>query len=252
MLRELADQRLHQRGQTQRVLDARLRVHHPDLDGAEVGVRAHVVPQVGVVLDHSGRDHELDPLLVVGPVLVGRRDPDPREGTEDRRPASTPARSCRRARTASSPTAPAAPAGGPASRWRRGSPCRGRRPRRARASRRSAPGARRTAAPRSGRGSGGGRRSAGPPTSRTGACRPSRSRGPCPTPCPPPGGAACAAARRPRRCPRHGSVEISSTDSISSGLISPSVAGSSIDSIALTSSSVSASRIISSSSMPIV
>ena len=35
----------------------------------------------------------------------------------------------------------------------------------------------------------------------------------------------------------HGSVEISSTDSISSGLISPAGAGSSIDSIALTSSS---------------
>ena len=50
----------------------------------------------------------------------------------------------------------------------------------------------------------------------------------------------------------HGSVEISSTDSISSGLISPAGAGSSIASIALTSSSDSASRIISSSSIPSV
>ena len=50
----------------------------------------------------------------------------------------------------------------------------------------------------------------------------------------------------------HGSVEISSTDSISSGLISPVGAASSIVSIALTSSSDSASRIISSSSIPIV
>src|SRR5437588_119322 len=50
----------------------------------------------------------------------------------------------------------------------------------------------------------------------------------------------------------HGWVEISSTDSISSGLISPVVAGSSSDSIALTSSSDWPSRIISSSSIPIV
>ena len=49
-----------------------------------------------------------------------------------------------------------------------------------------------------------------------------------------------------------GSVEISSTDSISSGLISPDGAGSIMLSIALTSSSDSASRIINSSSMPTV
>ncbi len=50
----------------------------------------------------------------------------------------------------------------------------------------------------------------------------------------------------------HGAVEISSTDSISSGLISPAGAGSSIASIALTSWSDSASRIINSSSIPSV
>src|SRR5919197_64193 len=68
------------------------------------------------------------------------------------------------------------------------------------------------------------------------------------------------AARSPRSCSaasavvRHGWVATSSTDSCSSGLISPpSTAGSSsIASMALASSSVSASRIISSSSMPIV
>src|SRR5579859_2015022 len=64
--------------------------------------------------------------------------------------------------------------------------------------------------------------------------------------------------RRERSCPaawavfEHGLVEISSTDSISSGLISPAGAPSSIVSIALTSSSDPASRIISSSSIPIV
>src|SRR3954451_23530535 len=51
---------------------------------------------------------------------------------------------------------------------------------------------------------------------------------------------------------RHGLVAISSTDSMSSGLISPCVASSSRDSIALTSSRESRSTIMSSSSMPIV
>src|SRR5262249_33120187 len=64
--------------------------------------------------------------------------------------------------------------------------------------------------------------------------------------------------RRARSCspacavPGSGWVEISSTDSISSGLISPAGGSASIDSIALTRSSDSASRIISSSSMPSV
>src|SRR3954447_16460514 len=48
----------------------------------------------------------------------------------------------------------------------------------------------------------------------------------------------------------HGSVAISSTDSMSSGLIEPSGASSRSDSIALTRSSVSGSTIISSSSTP--
>ena len=73
-----------------------------------------------------------------------------------------------------------------------------------------------------------------------------------------PGGLDDLAPRSARSCSPawavfgHGSVETSSTDSISSGLISPDGAGSSSDSIALTSSSDSASRIISSSSIPIV
>src|SRR3954471_11621038 len=51
---------------------------------------------------------------------------------------------------------------------------------------------------------------------------------------------------------RHGSVAISRTDSMSSGLMKPSVASASSDSIALTRSSVSASTIMSSSSTPTV
>src|SRR5205807_388340 len=50
----------------------------------------------------------------------------------------------------------------------------------------------------------------------------------------------------------HGSVAISSTDSISSGLTSPTGASPSSDSIALTRFRLSASRIISSSSTPTV
>ena len=65
-------------------------------------------------------------------------------------------------------------------------------------------------------------------------------------------------SRRPRNCTpasrvlRAGLVEISSTDSMSSGLISPSGASSRSSSIALTRSSPSRSRIINSSSIPIV
>ena len=230
----------------------RLGVHHPDLDRAEVRMRAHVVPEVGVVLDHAGLDHELDPPLVVVPVVVRRRDADAREGAEDRRPrrgqpgrVGAPERRVGRQRRA-------APAGGRASRWRRGSPCRGRRGRRARACRRSAPGGRRSAAPRqvavararddplvlphrervrAGRAD---RQALARPRSRAPGARSARS---------------CAPASAVFA---HGSVEISSTDSISSGLISPGGAGSSSVSIALTRSSDSASRIISSSSMPIV
>ena len=74
---------------------------------------------------------------------------------------------------------------------------------------------------RSGRGSGAGRRCAGPPTSRTGACRPSRS---CR-----PRAAAFSRTARPQAAQllgrlgreRQGSVATSSTDSCSSGLISP-------------------------------
>src|SRR3954466_6001010 len=50
----------------------------------------------------------------------------------------------------------------------------------------------------------------------------------------------------------HGFVEISSTDSISSGLISPWGVSSTRSSIALASAYVEGSRIISSSSMPTV
>jgi hypothetical protein len=84
VLGELLDHRLDQRRQRERVLDARLGVHGAHLDGAEVRVRADVVPEVGVVLDHARLDHEVDALLVVGPVRVGGWDADAREGAEDR------------------------------------------------------------------------------------------------------------------------------------------------------------------------
>ena len=51
--RELLDHRLDQRGEPERVLDARLGIGDADLDGAEHRVRPDVVPEVGVVLDHA-------------------------------------------------------------------------------------------------------------------------------------------------------------------------------------------------------
>ncbi len=85
MLGQLLHHRLHQRGQRQGVLQPGLGVHHPDLHGAEVRMRAHVVPEVGVVLDHAAGLHELDPLRPVLEVVVARRDAHAREGAEDRR-----------------------------------------------------------------------------------------------------------------------------------------------------------------------
>ena len=147
VLGQLLDHRLDQRGEAERVLDARLRVAGADLDGAELRVRADVVPEVGVVLHHAAGDHELDLALVVGPVAVARRDAHARERAEDRQCASTarPGRVAAPERRVGA-AARAGRAGGRASRWRRGSPCRGRRGRRGRAGRRSAPGARRSAA----------------------------------------------------------------------------------------------------------
>ncbi len=86
VLGQLAHHRLNQRGDPDGMLDVGLGIHHADLDRAEARMRAHVMPQVGVVVHHTGLDHELDPPLVVGPVVVGGWDPDPGEGTKDRRP----------------------------------------------------------------------------------------------------------------------------------------------------------------------
>ena len=107
------------------------------------GMRAHVPPQVGVVLDRPGAHHQLDPVRVD---LPGRRSAagSPRAGSarkigvrEDISPVALA-----RARTASSPTARAAAAGSGASRRRRRSPGRRPRSRRGRGCRRSAPGGR--------------------------------------------------------------------------------------------------------------
>ena len=67
------------------MLHVGLGIHDPDLDGAEVGMGTHVVPEIRVVRDHARADHEIDPLLVVGPVLVGGGHAHARKGPEDRR-----------------------------------------------------------------------------------------------------------------------------------------------------------------------
>ena len=104
------------------VLEAGLLVEDPRLDRAQVRVRAHVPPQVGVVLDRAAAHHLLDPVGVDLPGAVVGRDPDPREGPEDRRPRGHHPGAARRARTASSPTGRAAAAGSGGCRRRRRSP----------------------------------------------------------------------------------------------------------------------------------
>ena len=254
LLAQLLHHRLDERRERERVLDARLRVHHADLDRAEVRVRPDVVPEVGVVLDRARLDHELDPALVVRP--------SPRSAAGSRHAGMRGRSACawragasrRRARRASWPRARAGAARARACRWRRRRPCPGRPRPRARARRRSAPGARRTGARRSGRGSAGARRSAGPPTCANG-CVPAE-------PIARPealGGRLHALAQlaqldvRPRACCGTARSRSRKRDSISSGLtafVSPSASRS--DSIEFESSSVSASTIISSSSMPMV
>ena len=160
----------------------------------------------------------------------------------------------RRARKGSWPTAPAASARARACRWPRGSPCRDRRPPRARGRRRSAPGGRRSGAPPPDRGSADAPRSAGPPTWRKGGCPPIRWPARAPRPPPPPASAGPRSSAPASGVSRQGLVATSSTDSMSSGFTCPSASdtASSIVSIEFDSSSVSASRIMSSSSMPMV
>ena len=85
VLAQLLHEALHQGGERKRVLHPGLGVHHANLDGPEVRVWPHVVPEIGVVLDRAGLDHELHPPGVVLEVVVTRRDAHPREGAEDRR-----------------------------------------------------------------------------------------------------------------------------------------------------------------------
>jgi hypothetical protein len=74
-----------QGGEANGVLEGRLLIEDPGLDRAEVRVRAHVPPHVGVVLDRTAPHHLLDAVRVDLPGAVVRRDPDPGEGAEDRR-----------------------------------------------------------------------------------------------------------------------------------------------------------------------
>ena len=191
---QLAHERLDQRREAERVLHARLRVHRPDLDRAEVGMRADVVPHPGVVLDH---DRPRSSSRSAARSRPSRRRPAGRRraGSRGRSAcARTRARSPRRARTASSPTARAAAARARARRWRRGSPSRRRRGRRGRACRRSARAAPRSRASRPARGSAPRRRRAGPPSCANG-CVPAE-----PIRSPRRSAAAATLARSARRC----------------------------------------------------
>ena len=238
------------------MLDPGLRVHRADLDGAEVRVRADVVPEVGVVLDHARVDHEADPLLVVVPVRR-RRAACPTRGNArkigirvEARPVASPRQNGELADSASSTgTCTRIPLATWIALSASSMPDVHVQAEDDLLARDEAQRLDQVAVARRGR------RSAGPPTARTGACRPSRSQ--------------VAAARRPRRpggaAPRSsraglarvvaGGVAISSTDSMQLGLDVPvavAAASSSSASIALASSQLPRSRIISSSSMPSV
>jgi hypothetical protein len=85
VLAHLLHHRLDERREREGVLHARLRVHHADLDRAELRVRADVVPEVRVVADHLRLLHKLDAADPVLEVVVAGWDPHAREGAEHRR-----------------------------------------------------------------------------------------------------------------------------------------------------------------------
>ena len=122
-LGEAMRERQRQRGEGSGVLEPRRLVEDPGLDRAEVRMRPHVPPQVGVVVDRARAGHLPDPARVdlPAPVVRAARPGAGRRG----RPACAPtsSRCSGPPRTASSRRAPAAAAGGGGSRRRRRSPC---------------------------------------------------------------------------------------------------------------------------------
>ena len=75
--------RLDQRDEGGHLRERRLGVHHPDLDGPELGLRSHVPPEEARIGYGPGADHGVERVHVVGVAGEGPRWPGAREGLED-------------------------------------------------------------------------------------------------------------------------------------------------------------------------
>ena len=89
-----AHEALDQRDQRRRVADARLRVHHPHLERAELRLQADVPPDERRLRDRAAADQDVDRLDVGGVGVHLARDARAREGLEDGRAGARRAR-CR-------------------------------------------------------------------------------------------------------------------------------------------------------------
>ena len=157
---EALDERRDRRG----VGDARLRVHHADLERAEARLQPHVPPQERRLGERVAAQQHVDALDVVGVGAELARDAR-RAGRPGRAACASSTARCRGpARTASCPTARAGSAGARACGCRRARPARGSAPRRARAGRTSARAARARASRSRGTGSARRARPRRPPT----------------------------------------------------------------------------------------
>ena len=162
---------VHERGQAAHRAEARLGVHRPHLERAELRVRADVPPQERVVLDLGGRDDRVHRRLVVRPVRERARDVGARIAAEQLRPRGreagvdpVPERRVRGQRLQHRQVRAHAVEG--ADRRSRGRACR-----RGRAARRSGCAAAARASGRRSRGSARRRRAAPRRTGRPGGCR---------------------------------------------------------------------------------
>jgi magnesium transporter len=80
-----ARQRLDERGESGHVLDVRLAVHDPDLDGAVARLQAHVPPQERGVGDQARAPEPTNTRDPVGVAAEAARQPGARKGVKERR-----------------------------------------------------------------------------------------------------------------------------------------------------------------------
>src|SRR5207245_9336463 len=80
---ELRADRLHQRGEAQRLLDLRRGVADAELDGRIEGVRTQIPPDLAPVVDRVGPDEDLDEVLELVVARELGRDAGAREAAPD-------------------------------------------------------------------------------------------------------------------------------------------------------------------------